>query len=323
MPTTPKSIEGVVAVAADSGITPLGYLTWFSVPDESVGLRKLKTSLAMAGLPPTLAPKDTKAINTFKRAMREQEGRKRAEDGTIVDTDVVQISESADDCVYQVSVVVRDLNEKVVEYPKAVRVIFLKATEEIDFNLLDKDVPRLQSLGIMDAITDFYDKNSSKVTGARVRSVVRNYIRNEYDEKRGVEGLSGENLRGKAGGIYFVPAKHFEQVSALSEMLQDLYKGRAYLHAIPLADSASERELVRRHHVANTRDDIKEAMGQVRELLRAERDRAPRSDVVANHWSKFRALQRRAAEYKAILGDEQEEIDDMARILESQLDKLT
>lgn len=321
MPTTPKSITGVVAVAADSGITPLGYLTWFSVPDESVGLRRLKTALAMAGLPPSLAPKDTKAINTFKRAMREQEGRKRVDDN-IVETDVVQISESADDCVYQISAVVRDLDDKVVDYPKALRVTFVKATEEINFHR-HEGASRMEYLGFMEAIQEFYDKNSTKVTGARVRSVVRNYIRNESDEKRNVEGLSGENLRGKAGGIYFVPAKHFEQVSALSEMLQELYKGRAYLHAIPLADSASERELVRRHHVANTRDEIKEAMMEVRGLLSADRERSPRSDVVANHWSKYRALQRRAAEYKAILGDEQEEIDDMARILESQLDKLT
>jgi len=319
MPTTPKSIEGVVAVSGD-GITPLGYLTWFSVPDESVSLKAFKRALAMQGLPPSLAPKDTKAINTFKRAMREQEGRKRIED-VIVETDVVQISESADDCVYQISAVVRDLDEKVVDYPKAVRVVFIKSTEEIDFKSLG-GVPRSEVVALMDAIQDYYDKNSSKVTGARVRGVVRNYIRSESDETRNIDGLSGENLRGKAGGIYFIPAKHFEQIKALSEMLHELYKGKAYLHSVPLADSASERELVRRHHVANAKEEMKEAMADARDLLRAERERAPRSDVVANQWSRFRAIQRRAAEYASILGDEQEDIADMTRMLDKQLKKL-
>jgi hypothetical protein len=323
MPTMPKSIEGVVAISDDKKIKPLGYLTWFSVPDESVGLRALKLALAKAGLPPTLAPKDTKAINTFKRAMREQEGRKRVGD-VIHETDVVQISESADDCVYQISTVVRDLDERVVDYPKAMRVIFMKNddTDPIKYNALG-GVSRPEVLGMMESIQDFYDKNTSKITGARVRGVVRNYIRSEADETRKVEGLSGENLRGKAGGIYFIPERHAEQVEALSEMLHDLYKGRAYLHAVPLADSASERELVRRHHMANAREEIKEAMQEVRKLRTEQRERAVRSDVIANHWSRFRALQRRAGEYASILGDEQEEINDMARMLQEQLKKLT
>ena len=321
MPTTPKSIQGVVAIGDDSKLKPLGYLTWFSVPDESVNLRALKKALALNGLPPSLAPKDTKAKDVFKRAMREQEGRRRVEE-VIHETDVVQISEGSDDIVYQISTVVRDLDNRQVDYPKAIRVIFSKATDEIAFQKLE-GVTGTEYLAMSNAIQDYFDKNATKITGARVRTVVRNYIRDESDETRNVEGLSGENLRGKAGGIYFIPAKHAEQVGALSEMLHELYKGRAYLHAVPLADNASEKELIRRHHVANAREEIKEAMSEVRGLLSAERERAPRSDVIANHWSRFKALQRRAAEYQSILGDEQEEIEDMARMLQGQLRKLS
>lgn len=319
MSTTATSLQGLVATGKATKGT-LGYLTWYSIPDESVGLRRLKQVLMVQGLPPSLAPKDQKAINTFKRAMREQEGRKH-ENGGVRETDVRMVEETPDDCVYQISTVVRDFKERVIDHPKALRVVFNKVTEDINFNPL-KGIPRTEVIPMMEAIQDFYDKNATRVTGARVRGVVRNYLRGEPDEQREVEGLSGENLRGKAGGIYFIPARNHEALTALSDALEELYHGKAYLHAIPLADSATEREIVRRHHVANARGEMKESMARIKGLLAADRERAPRSDVVANEWANFRALQRRAAAYSSILRDEQDEIEDMATILKKQLDKL-
>lgn len=322
MPTTPDSMKGMVAVSKDSkGV--LGYLTWFSVPDESVSLRRLKGMLATHGLPISLAPKDTKAIHTFKRAMREQEGKHRT-NGHYTETTVDQVVETSDDCVYQISQVKRDLDDRTIDYPKAMRVIFNKQTEKISYNPLG-GASRPEIMGMMEAIDAFYDKNATKVTGARVRTVVRGYLRNEPDEQRGVEGLSGENLRGKAGGIYFIPQRNAAELEALSNMLAELYaasNGTAYLHAVPMADSKTEREIIAAHHVANTRQEIKEAMAEVKGLLSSDRDRAPRSDVVANHWSRYQALLRRSAKYEAILSDEQDEIGDLANILKKQLDKL-
>lgn len=325
MPTTPDSLKGLVAMADESGIKPLGYVTWFSVPDESVSLRKLRMTLAAHGLPPTLAPKDTKAIDTFKRALREQEGRVKAfVDGKPVgynETTVAQVTETRSDCVYQVTSLRRDLSERVIDYAKGVRVIFNKQTEEVHFNVLG-DVPRSELLPVIEAIQDFIEKNSSRVTGARVRGVVRNYLRNESDEGREMEGLSGENLRGKAGGVYFVLAQYGDQLKALSEMLEELYQGRAYLHAVPMADGATEREMIRRHHVANTMEDMKETLAEARDLLRSDRARQPRSDSIAHKWSQFKAMERRAQKYANALQDEQDEIQDMATVLRRQLDKL-
>lgn len=314
-------MRDMIAVGTGSKIKALGYLTWFSVPDEPVALRTLKRTLAVHGLPPTLAPKDTKAIHTFKRAMREQDGRHRLEDGTTRENEVALVRETGDDCVMQISTLVRNDEEQVVDYPKGLRVIFNKRDEVIRFNVLG-EVRRSELLPIMEAITEFYEKNGAKVTGARVRGVVRNYLKNTPDEQRDIDGLGGENLRGKAGGIYFVPAKHGEQLQALAEMLAELYHGRAYLHHIPLADSASEREIIRRHHIANTRAEMKEAISEVKGLLSGDRERKVRSDVIAAQWSRFHALNRRSAEYAGLLEDEQEEIGDMAKILKRQLDNL-
>lgn len=310
----------MIAVGSGSKIKALGYLVWFSVPDEAVSLRRLRQQLAVHGLSPDLAPKDTKAINTFKKAVREQDGRKR-ENGHIRENDVALVTESFEQVVYQVSTLKRDLAENVVDYPKALRVIFNKDDEEIRFNPL-REVPRADVLPVMEAIQEFYDKNASKVTGARVRAVVRNYLKSSPSEERGVDGLNGENLRGKAGGIYFIPARHRDQLQALAETLDELYKGKAYLHYIPLADSASEREIIRRHHVANTQAEMKEAIQELREILDQPRDRAIRSDVAKNHLARYHALRRRIAEYTAILEDEQEEVMHMGELMKKQLRRL-
>lgn len=317
--TTPESMAGMVAVSSP-GVKALGYLTWYSVPDESVSLRTLKKQLALHALPPQLAPDNPRAINTFKKAMREQEGKHRT-NGHTVETEVAFVEETRDDCVYQVSQLTRDLKERVVDYPKGLRVIFNKNTEEIRFNPL-KEVPTSEVRPIMEAIDDFYENNASRISGARVRTVVRKYLRNEPDEARGIEGLSGENLRGKSGGIYFIPADGIDQLTALSECLAELYKGKAYLHAVPMADTASEREIIRRHHVANARSEIQEAIGEARGLLSGDRDRNVRSNVVAHHYSRYHAIRRRAAKYADLLADEQEEMDDMQEMLKNQIDKL-
>lgn len=321
MAATPKGIKGVVAVSDGSGIPIMGRIIWFSVPDESVSLRGLKKALGMNGLPIGLAPKDTKAVNVFKRAVREHEGRTKMDGGFYIDTDVAQVLESPQYCIYQVSRLTRDLGERVVDYTKLVRFIFDKGTEEVKPNVLP-GAPRKEALEIMGAVEDFMEKNGGKVTGAKVRGIIRSYVREEADEQRGIEGLSGENLRGKAGGIYFVPERYFEEVKALSQMLNDLYKGKGYLHAIPLAEGKGERELVRAHHTANVKQELLEMVGELRGLLSTDRERAPRSDVVANKVAQFHAAQRRAAKYSEIIQEDVADLQEMASTVKRQLDKL-
>jgi hypothetical protein len=321
MPTTQhEKLKGLVATS-NAKIKPLGYLTWFSVPDEHIGLAKLRKTLALTGVPPQLAPKDTKAKDVFRRAMREQEGRHRT-NGSIIENTVAQVTETSDDLVYQISMLKRDLNERVIDYPKVVRVIFNKVTEELHFNRLDREAPLREVTALQEAIADYYESNSTKVTGARVRGIVRNYLRSEPDETRKVEGLSGENLRGKAGGIYFVPAQHAAELESLANALAELYPNRAYLHAVPLANNETERAIIKRHHLDNTKQELREATGEARGLLTGDRERAVRSDVIANQFARLKQVQRRTAKYQELLKEEDEEIAQMSNVLETQLRKL-
>jgi hypothetical protein len=321
---TPSTLRGMTAVSRDSDVEKLGYIIWFSVPDEDVKLSKLRKAWGLAGLDPAPLPRDLKAVNAFKRAIRDQAGVHRDEiDGIVTETDVRDVLETQEEVMYQVSRVVRDLDEKVVEYPKALRVWFSKTTEELMFRPLG-DIPRREVLPIMDAIQDAYDANSKTVTGAKVRTLVRQYVKNDSDERDNLVGLSGENMRGKGGGVYFVLAKHEEQLEALAEMLHQLYTphGRAYLYMVPMADGATEREMIRRHHVMNSVNEAKEAMADVAKLLRDDRERGVRENVVKHHFRRLERLRSRAAQYSGALEEEQAELGVQMDMLQKQLRKL-
>lgn len=324
MPTT--LANDMIAVSSDTvkkgRVKALGHICWFTIPDELVSIRKLRKVWQIAGLDPKPLPKDQRAKDTFKRALREQEGRVRNANGTITETTVTDVVETGEEVVYQTSRIVRDAEKRVVDYPKAMRVILNKVTHDVNFNVLG-GVPRAELLPVMESITAYIEANGKAVTGAQVRTLVRNYIKNDHDETAEQVGLSGENLRGKAGGVYFVLARHAEQLDALAECLSELYSdSRAYLYTVPMADGASEREMIRRAHSANTVDDIKQEITEVRELLRADRARGVRSNVAQHHWNKLQQLRRRAAQYSEVLKEEQEDISTYADMLQKQLKQL-
>lgn len=324
--TSPPKLKGLTAVSKDSKVKPLGYIVWFSVPDENVSLRRLRRVWQLAGLDPAPLPKDQRAVNVFKRAVRDLEKSgtfSDAKTGLKTETDVRDLLENSEDVIYQVTRVVRDEKDQLVEYPKAVRFWFSKVTGEIGFKPLE-GFPRAQALELAEQVQAEFDANQSTVTGAKVRTLVRHYIKDDADEQAGLVGLSGESLRGKAGGVYFILARHAQQIESLAECLDELYQpsGRAYLYSVPLADGKSEREMIRARHVANTISEMESEMQEVSNLLREGRERDVRSNVAAHHWAKLQQFRRRAAQYADALREEQDSLTDHLEVLNRQLKKL-
>lgn len=312
-----------MAVGSQSKLSVLGYLVWFSVPDQPVRIKNLRKQWLIAGLDPSPLPRDPNALSLFKRAMRDQAGKVKHDDGTSTHTDVQPVLENGDFCIYQISRVVRDAENREVDYPKAMRCVFLKESEEIKFDPLG-GVPRKDLIPVMNAITDYYEGETKTVRGPKVRTLIRKFIRDDSDEQGGVVGLGGENLRGKAGGVYFVAARHENALDGLEMVLEGLHPdGSGYLHKVPMADTSTERELIRRHHLDNTKRELAEAVAEVSAILKRDRTRQVRPDVVAQHWRKLKALRRRSDEYKGLLHEENEDIRAADQMLERQLEKLS
>lgn len=317
----PTALKEMVAVSKGSKAPKLGFIVWFSVPDADVSVRKLRRLWQLAGLDPKPLPSVPKEIDAFKRAVRDEEGRVNR-GGVVIETDVRDVETTEDQVIYQVSRVVRNHADQVVDYPKALRVWYVKSTGQLGFKALG-DVPRREVMPIMEAIQNRFDDNGKTITGAKVRSLVRRFIKDDDDEQAEMVGLAGENMRGKAGGVYFVLERFESQLEGLSEFLSELYGGdRAFLYMVPLADGATEREMIRRQHSANCIAEIESAVGDARQLLRDGRERSIRDNVKQHHFQRLERLRRHAGQYAEALREEQDDLTTHLDVLSKQLRKL-
>jgi len=322
--TTPR-LKDMVAVSKDSKVKVLGYIAWYSTPDQDVSLRRLRRVGGLSGLPVEMFPRDIRAADAFKRTVRGQAGMRR-EGSVVTETDVRDVLENGEDIIYQVTRVVRDAEERVVIYEAALRVWFSKVTGEIGYKPLG-DVPKSEVLPIMQEIDEEYEAKGKTVTGAKVRAIVRNYLKGDTDEKSGVEGLSAEPLGGadgRRGSPYFVLAKYADRLESLAMMLEKLYapEGRAYLRTTAMADGRSEREMVRAAHTSNCVEEMEQAIKDAAKLLHGDRKRDVRSNVAEYHWNKLASFRSRAKQYAAVLNAEQDEVNDRLELLNKQLLKL-
>lgn len=311
--TTPRAVRGMVAISRNSNVKPLGFVCWFSVPDKDLKISRLRQHWVRGGLSDKPLPPAQKLVNAFRRAVRNQEGIVINEkDGTRTETDVRIFQDDSRRIEYHITRVKRDLNASRLVYQGAVRVWFDKRDEhdniieKMDHRLLGEAPPR-EAHEMVRAIEADFDAATETVPGSKVRTMVRHVLKDEPDDK--TFGFGGENLRGKAGGIYFVWAKYEHDLERLSEVLDGLYPardGQAYLHMIPLADGNWERELIAKHHEENSVDDLDEAIFDLQKLLREDDDskvdgkvrkRAPRRNVIDHHKATIMKLEAHAASY--------------------------
>lgn len=314
--TTPK--DGLVAVAKNSGVKPLGHIVWWFLPDGDLPLRTLRTEWEKAGLDPRPLPKDTRDSDLYRRAIRGEEGRKENHDGLIIETDVRDIPTNDSYITYQVSRVIKDAANVMVEYPRALTTRYDRFTSEITFS---KQADDGVAEAMIESIKERYAKNQRTITANRLRSLIREFLVNDADDKAGIGGLSAESMR-PSGGVYFVLDRHAKALEALGEFFSAMYPdGDAQLCSLPMADGASEREMVRRSHVANSIAEIEAAITDGRNLLQ-DRKRAMSDSTRQHHFQKLARLQRHAADYAQALQDEQADVTSHLTLLSKQLDKL-
>lgn len=291
----------------------LGYITLFSVPDRPVRASKLTQRWMGEGLPPELIPQTRKAVNAFQVACRSVETRRRGNDtnGKRTEIEVDPVMETPDKCVYQVTSLVRDKTNEVVDHPKALRVTFDKSSEDITWEPLDKlfDADTVDVLG--QRIKDFYDANSAKVPAARVREAIRKLM----------DFLDATNLRRKAGGVYFVPREGKHYLDSLANILDVLWDGDAELNLIPGIDGDDTRSMVERHFDINVTADIDEIMAAAKDAL-TRTNRSVRQDAVTNMLVQRKKLGERRERYADLLGNELGEIETKLELLDQQLEAL-
>lgn len=316
---SPRRPKNVVAVTPGGNITMdhiLGFYALFTVPDQPVSATKLARLWAAEGLPAGAVPNTRKAVHVFQLACRSVESRRiigveQSEEQISVD----EVNEDPAECIYQITRVVRDKANRVVEHDKEMRIIYNKYTEEITWDALDKTpMSRLNALG--ESITDYFQKNNKKVPGARVRAAIRTLM---YE-------VGATNVRKKAGGIYFVPKDGKTYLDALGEILEQLYGDDADLHLIACMNAESDREMISKHFTLNVSQEVDELIAEASESLHGDSSlrggRKMRKDRLGNMMAKRTLLGQHREKYAELLDTELEEVAEKISLLDEQLEAL-
>jgi hypothetical protein len=292
----------------------LGVLTISSVPDRGVKLSKFRKEWISEGLDINLVPEERKPVNVFQEACRLVGTGKRGvpSENRVTEILAEQVTNNEGECVYQITRAVKDKQARLIEHPKAMRMVYNKVTGTIDCEPLDPD-SYLELRHIEAKVREHFDANVKTVPGAHVRTGVRETL------------LSlGATRVANAASVYFVPISGYSAVEALQRVLTNLYNGDAYIHVIPWLDTDATREIVEKHHTMDVKAQCEELVAEIHNRLKDQGNGQSkvRRDYATNKINERIALSRRIKEYESLLGTEIEEIKTAMGLLDDQIERL-
>lgn len=299
----------------------LGTITIFTVPDKPVKGSKLTRLWASEGLDPALIPESRQPVHVFQGACREvatKRGGAVGSNGHRTEVKVDEVYENGDECVYQITRLVRDAANQVIDHPKAMTLVFDKALAqaEIDGGKADpitctpRDPESYGQLkGLEDRVRQDYHRNLSNVPGQKVRNATRDYMT-----------LLGATPMRKSGGVYFVPIAGYQTLQSIERVLDKLYGDDARFDTYPMMSTSSARDKLRDHHAVHVVEDAEALMARI--VNRLKDGGTIRKDFSTNILQARRELGARRKQYVELLGTETEKVNDHLEILDEQVEKL-
>lgn len=318
-----RSLKNAVATAGDD-LDPahfLGRLTMFTLPDEERNSAKLVRAWAKHGLDVADLPDARQPVHVFQSACASVKTRKA---GTGRDGKVEIAADEVEHngvCTYQVTRRVWDLANRSIEHEKAIRVTFDKATSDLTFERLhagkDKAMDQIEG-----AIKANFDANAKTLPGQKIRNAVRHTLLK----------IGAQNMRRKAGGVYFVPrewrpngkAKPTKPVlDGLAGVLEELYGDRADFHQIPLISGDAEKRMVAKHFALNVREKAEELTAKAINRVRAGRgERGVRAEMLTNLWNERRRLSQQVAQFEELVSVETQDLETYLQTLDGAITQL-
>lgn len=313
---TRKSVGRAVAVAGDLPEDQLlGRLVIFSIPDTPVSGAKLVRSWNKHGLDVSTLPDARQPVHIFQSACRSVESRKQ--NGKNIETKVDEVLDNGVECVYQITRLVRDQAEKLIEHPKAMTLAFEKAAGTIEVRELE-DYDQLA--GVEEKVREHFEANAKTVPGQKVRNAVRDAITR----------VGAQNMRRRGGGVYFVPREWkngtvhptLPILESLQGVLADLYAGEADFDLTRFANGEGEHAMVRKHFAINAAERSQALMERAIQRVRTGPKTAVRTDFLTNLHNERRALVGQVKQFEELVGFEREAIAQNLDDLDAALAKL-
>jgi hypothetical protein len=306
----------LVAVTPGGDITAdmlAGYYLLYSIGEGGVPIAKTRKAFKDHGLDVSRLPEARRPEHVAMAAVKSVERVHQNGHREVIRTEQVGRSEAF--VIFQVTRHVFDLENRVIEHPKALRVLFSMEDLTLTFEPLEgADMIDVQA--IAKEIQDYYDSHGTQIPGRGLRRIIQHYV----------EAAGGEFIR---DGGYFLPRvtrltqnsklrdHHGEEIDAasfianLQSALREIYERESEMHSIPCVNDDGQRAFLKRKFIENCSEDLKAYRDRCVELVNGkdERKKAFRTDVRTGLIARRKDLNARRQQFAEILGETLEELD--------------
>jgi hypothetical protein len=301
----------------------IGRLATYTNPDRECNGVAFVRSWADHGLDVDDLPEARQPVHVFQSACASVRGRRSGPKGVRMEVTADEVEHVPTSCSYQIGVKVWDRANRRIEYQAAMRMTFDKHTSDVTVDELD--LPG----GLAELETEIrahFLANAKTIPGQKVRNAVRATILK----------VGGQNLRRKAGGLYFVPktysvsdggqAKTLDTapvLAGLKAVLADMYGDDADFYSIRLAGDEGERAMIAKHFTINANERARDLAERAIQRARAGKgQRGIRADLMNNLWNERRQLLNAVSQYEQLVTLEQTDLQANLRELDQALTDL-
>lgn len=308
------------AFAGDDDLDPdlhLGWLASATNPDREVKGTTFLRSWAHHGLDVEWLPEARQPVHIFQSACASVRGRNDNGSKVIIQAD--EVENLTGRCSYQITRAVWDHGARLIDHQKEMRLQFDKNTGDITVAELADFDPALAAL--VDDVREHFEANATTVPGQKVRNAVRNTLLR----------IGAQNLRRKAGGLYFVPgewrpnghtARTMPILTGLRGVLEDIYGPDCDFYRWKLGNVEGERDMVRKHFTVNINNEIEKLTLKAIERVRTGKGRGVRQEMLDNLHSDRRKAFMALKQFKELVQVEEDDIEANLADLDTSIERL-
>jgi hypothetical protein len=314
--------QNAVAVAGDEldETMFLGRLVMFTLPEEERSTAQLVREWDANGLDVSYLPDARQPVHVFQSACASVKSRTSDPGAGKVEIAADEVEHNGVS-TYQITRRVWDVANRSIEHEKAMRLTFTKDTGLIDTEFLAGRTNEMKALD--KTIRKHFEANAKTIKGTKIRKAVRSQLIR----------VGGQNMRRKAGGVYFVPRVWFPApkreeltlpvLDGLAGVLEALYGDRADFHQIPLVSGDAEKQMVAKHFKLNVRERAEELTERAVTRVRQGRTERPlRQEMLDYMHNDRRQLALQIAQFRKLVDVEADELQTHLDELDTAIEQL-